>query len=616
MTFKSTRNAGFFILFCIIILLCLFTLSNYRTLFLSLRSVTSYEAPLREKTDVITRILTETKNSFELYVMRERIFCVDIIDNVDLLIKASMKLEKNLGNQFLVSEIFTQIKVILININNESVQPDSDTNEIFLNTIASKFSNAYKHLFYLKRQINRISEPQKKVSIQLYNKTNRILRETINAFEKFQSKGIKLNDVIVPLDRVVKECNNLEKIIEDTEKKTVKELVFHIKQLKQYILNYVSQDHVLGGSSDTLLRMKQTVLKIREKVQHSLNELQNKVNKNIKENHNIMFLIIENSKKMMFIGMIVGIVFAIIAAVVASLSLMKPISNLVDATQKLASGDLDYRIKIISKDEIGTIAIAINQMAERLQQITVSRDKLKEAQMQLIQASKLASIGELAAGIAHELNQPLMVIRTGIQMIERSLLKKKKIDMDLLLEDMKLFVRNTKRMEKIINHLRSFSRQSNTEFEPVHMNQVIEDALTMISEQFRVRNISLTTTLSKNLPKISGNANQLEQVILNLLTNARDAIEENTNISGKIEIKTTLSTSGTTVDIYIQDNGKGIPSDLIEKIFNPFYTTKEVGKGTGLGLSISYGIIKDHHGEIFISETGDWGTTFGICLPV
>jgi signal transduction histidine kinase len=614
MSFRTTRNVGFFILLCIIIALCLLSFRNYKNIYTSLRAVTSYETPVREKTDLIIRILTETKNSFELYILRDKTDKIDVMNHVDLLFKESLKLEHALGDKIYLSDILKQIRVIVNNTDQDVTYPDSDTKSLLIDSAKQKFSDFYKELFSLNQQIYKIDESQRQLLIQQYHKIYRIYRETLNSFDHFRTKRICLNDVIVPLDRVVDECNVLEKIIGDTEKDAVNDLLFNTKQLKQYIFNYVSQEKVLNNSSDTLMRMKSTVLKIREKVQHSLNKLQQKVNIRIGNKHQQMFTIIDRTQLMMIIGMIVGILFAFIAAIVTSRSLMKPISRLVDATRKMATGNLNYRIKEFSKDEIGKIAQALNLMAEKLQNITVSRDTLRETQTQLIQASKLASIGELAAGIAHELNQPLMVIHTGIQMIERSI-SKKRIDLNSILEDMKLFHRNTKRMMKIINHLRTFSRQSDVDFEPVHINQIIEDALSMITEQLRLRDIHLTKTLHSNLPKINGNGNQLEQVILNLLTNARDAIESNNN-NKEIEIKTELAKDESTVNIYIIDSGTGISSDAIEHIFNPFYTTKEVGKGTGLGLSISYGIINDHHGEIFVVETGNSGTTFGISLPV
>ena len=283
-------------------------------------------------------------------------------------------------------------------------------------------------------------------------------------------------------------------------------------------------------------------------------------------------------------------------------------------------------------------------------------DDLKNAQAQLVQTGKLASIGELAAGVAHELNQPLMVIRATAQYTLRKQ-RKNSLDAAALLEDLDVIEKNTKRMMNIINHLRTFSRQTTGEFAPVDVNRIIQDSFTMLGQQLRLRNIEIKMELSPGLPKVRGDTTQLEQVFLNLLTNARDAIglriadfglrngENGKTIDegrltkdeggARIEIVTRAINGGEQpeignlqpatrnaqpatryVEITVTDNGCGIPADKVDRIFDPFFTTKEVGKGTGLGLSISYGIIKDHGGEIEVAETGAEGTTFRITLPV
>lgn len=249
--------------------------------------------------------------------------------------------------------------------------------------------------------------------------------------------------------------------------------------------------------------------------------------------------------------------------------------------------------------------------------------ELKYTQSQLVQSAKLASIGELAAGVAHELNQPLMVIRGNAQLIQRNI-SKGKIKMEDMLQQMEPIERNTKRMMNIINHLRTFSRQSKTDFYPLDINKVIEDSFMMVGEQLRLRNIEIVRSLDRELPPVKGEANQLEQVFLNLITNARDAIADKEQEQGtqngdrnRIEIITRLSEENSQfVEIVLKDSGNGIKKQDQAKIFDPFYTTKEVGKGTGLGLSISYGIICDHNGKIEIAETGPDGTTFTVRLPI
>ena len=249
--------------------------------------------------------------------------------------------------------------------------------------------------------------------------------------------------------------------------------------------------------------------------------------------------------------------------------------------------------------------------------------ELKDTQSQLVQSGKLASIGELASGVAHELNQPLMVIRGNAQLIQRKI-SKNDIQNEDVQEQIEPIIRNTKRMMNIINHLRTFSRQSKSEFYLLSVNQVIEDSFLMIEEQLRLKNIVIKKALNPDLPKITGDANQLEQVILNLLANARDAISDKygedklkDGIDKTIEIITQIAEGDKGfIEIIVKDTGSGIKKKDQSNIFDPFYTTKEVGKGTGLGLSISYGIIRDHGGQIDIAETGKQGTALRITLPI
>lgn len=249
--------------------------------------------------------------------------------------------------------------------------------------------------------------------------------------------------------------------------------------------------------------------------------------------------------------------------------------------------------------------------------------ELKDTQSRLVQSGKLASIGELASGVAHELNQPLMVIRGNAQLIQRKI-SKNDIQNEDVQEQIEPIIRNTKRMMNIINHLRTFSRQSKSEFYLLSVNQVIEDSFLMIEEQLRLKNIVIKKALNPDLPKITGDANQLEQVILNLLANARDAISDKygedklkDGIDKTIEIITQIAEGDKGfIEIIVKDTGSGIKKKDQSNIFDPFYTTKEVGKGTGLGLSISYGIIRDHGGQIDIAETGKQGTALRITLPI
>lgn len=242
---------------------------------------------------------------------------------------------------------------------------------------------------------------------------------------------------------------------------------------------------------------------------------------------------------------------------------------------------------------------------------------LQVSQMQLVQSAKLASIGELSSGVAHELNQPLMVIRTAAQLVLRHCSEE-----DENYQKLKLIESGTDRMSRIIDHLRTFSRQSKASFKSVDINQVIKDALLMIGEQLRLRAIEVVLDFHEDLPGTSGDPTQLEQVLLNLIINARDAIEEKRDTAPKargvlrITSRFLPNESPPTIQISVSDNGSGIPAENLNRLFDPFFTTKKEGRGTGLGLSIGYGIVKEHRGEIQVTETGPEGTTFEISLPV
>jgi PAS domain S-box-containing protein len=236
--------------------------------------------------------------------------------------------------------------------------------------------------------------------------------------------------------------------------------------------------------------------------------------------------------------------------------------------------------------------------------------QLVDKQAQLVQAAKLASIGELTTGIAHEINNPLnniaLFVGNAIDRLESSRTH------GAIVSNLKKAEVQVRRAETIINHLRAFGRLSSPNREPVSINEVIQSAVSFVSEALRGRNISTQLDLSPAQPIVDGNEVQLEQVFVNLLTNARDALES----ADRKTISITSRTSGTLIEVVFIDTGAGIPADLLPRIFDPFFTTKPSGQGTGLGLSISYGILKEHHGDIEVESRIGEGTTFLIRLPI
>jgi histidine kinase len=243
------------------------------------------------------------------------------------------------------------------------------------------------------------------------------------------------------------------------------------------------------------------------------------------------------------------------------------------------------------------------------------------AEQQLIQASKMATLGEMSTGVAHELNQPLSVIKTAGNFLHKKVAKREKIDD----ETMETLTREIKdqvdRASKIINHMREFGRKSDVLREKVQLNHTIMRALEIFRQQLKLRQIEVITDLQQDLPFIMADANRLEQVFINLLINARDAIEAKWwgNVTPDDKAKTIFLKTRTEAGMAvaeITDTGTGIPNAIINKIFEPFFTTKQVGKGTGLGLSISYGIVQDYDGTISVKSHEDKGSTFTIRFPI
>ena len=285
----------------------------------------------------------------------------------------------------------------------------------------------------------------------------------------------------------------------------------------------------------------------------------------------------------------------------------------------------NYETKVVKKDGTVSILTSASLLQDESGQIIgtlgvfkdlTEKKKLEEelikTQAHLIEVGKLRALGELVAGVAHEVNNPLMAADAFLHVIRENLAKE-----DENQKRLELIQRCNERIAKIINHLLHFSRQSKFAFRKVDINEPIENALMITGQQLLNHGIRLLKTFSPNMPKIWGDANQLEQVFLNLISNAKDAMEKSDR---KRELTLTTSllhhNGWNDVEIVVRDTGTGIPQDNVEKIFEPFFSTKEVGKGTGLGLSICYGIIEAHGGRIEVESKLEEGTTFRVTLPV
>jgi len=243
-----------------------------------------------------------------------------------------------------------------------------------------------------------------------------------------------------------------------------------------------------------------------------------------------------------------------------------------------------------------------------------------EKESQLIQASKMATLGQMASGIAHEINQPLNVIQVCSDFFKKKIVKGEEIEKDDLFMMAEEIGRNVDRAAQTIEHMRDFSRQSDVKRDLLNVNVPITDVFKILGQQLRVHRIDIITDLDPDLAFIIADHNRLEQVFINLVTNAMDALDEKEEHWADREWNKILKVNSFQekgdVVVTVCDNGIGMPAEIQDKVFEPFFTTKEVGKGTGLGMSISYGIIQDYNGTIDVESEYGKGTTFTIRFPI
>jgi len=307
---------------------------------------------------------------------------------------------------------------------------------------------------------------------------------------------------------------------------------------------------------------------------------------------------------------VAGMALAIGLGYLLANKIMNPVNQLIKASQQVTKGSLTPEIGPISKDEIGVLQSTFRDMIESLKER--DRHRRAEAENRLIQSEKQASVGRLAAGVAHEINNPL----TGILTFTRILQRSNDIG-DKSQSHLQKIAESTVRVRKIVKGLLDFSRQTELDQEPTDVNRLIRTVISAMDNQALVKGVTITFNPGENLPMLTLDRSQFQSVLINLIINAFDAMEQ----GGTIIISTGISLSASDTDqkgveITIADTGCGIQHEDLDKLFDPFFTTKEVGKGTGLGLSVSYGIVQRHGGTIRVQSEIDRGSTFTIWVPV
>ncbi len=466
--------------------------------------------------------------------------------------------------------IQSQHRVMIEQLNQQA----SQSSETIKN--ATKYDMLYNQRDRLHRIIEFIGEQQGIEKIRIYNKLGEIIYSTDKS------------DLNTMVDKKAESCFACHAEDAPLEKLSISEhtRIFETDTNRRSlgIINPIYNEPSCWKADCHIHDKDQTVLGVLD-VTMSLDEIEN--------------LIRANRQRILFFSLSAIIAISLLFWILVHQLIGKPVKQLVKAIKIVADGNLEYKITKFKNDELGLLGRSFNEMTSRL--VTTQR--------QLYQSDKLASLGRLTSGIAHEINNPL----TGVLAYTSILLKRDDVKPDVK-KDLEVVVRESKRCREIVKGLLDFARQEPPIKTFVSVNEIINRTIRILSNQLNLKKIKIQMKTSDNLPAIRADANQLQQILMNLLVNATDAIEEE---GEKIKISTSEGKldGQDCITIKITDFGCGIPKEDLTKIFEPFYTTKGQ-KGTGLGLAVVWGIIEKHDGKIEVESEMDKGTTFVIQLPI
>lgn len=305
-----------------------------------------------------------------------------------------------------------------------------------------------------------------------------------------------------------------------------------------------------------------------------------------------------------------------------------PIQRLIQGTEQVALGNLDYRIPEDSNDEIGKLARAFNRMTRSLKEaneeirgwsdslekrIKEKTEQLKQAQKHILFVEKMASLGKLSAAVAHELNNPLAGVLNYTKLVQKKIRKRGdglKNAQDIL-DDLEVIASETMRCGNIVKNLLLFTREGKQEYQPCNLNEILTQSLKLVQHQLEMQGIEAVLELDDRIEQMYCYPDQLKQAFLALFVNAIEAMPD----GGKLHVRTRLHPEIQCVEITISDTGVGIRPEDLPHIFEPFFTTKDEMSGTGLGLSVVYGIVRQHKGSIDVQSEVNHGTTFVIRIP-
>ena len=337
----------------------------------------------------------------------------------------------------------------------------------------------------------------------------------------------------------------------------------------------------------------------------------------------------QSSLRMLAYTVLAVVLIAVLSGIFVWRVVHIPVKKLTAGTERLSHGQLGYQLDIVSRDELGELALSFNQMSRQLREAREEADawaqtlearvedksrELKHAHEQVMQAEKMASIGKLAATVAHEINNPLSGILTYAKLLRKWLDRGGWDEQrrDEVRGSLELIESESRRCGDIVRNLLTFSRSSPMNLQWADLNQVIDRCVRLVQHQTELSNVQLQSQLAEDLPQVQCDPAQIEQLLLALMINACEAMPH----GGNLWVRSRMVPQIGSVQLEVQDDGVGIPESVLPNLFEPFFTTKEKGHGVGLGLAISKGIVERHRGRIDVESKPGQGTRFTITLPV
>ncbi len=341
---------------------------------------------------------------------------------------------------------------------------------------------------------------------------------------------------------------------------------------------------------------------------------------------------LEDSKQQLLTkSVLAAFAIALASGALLWIVLRQPVKRLLNGMELVASGNLDHRLDTHTNDEFGQLARAFNRMSEELgharkentdwsntleKKVKEKTTDLERAHVQLIRAEKMASLGNLASSVAHELNNPLEGILTFakllIKRLKRSTMKEE--EAKPYCDDLQLVADEAQRCGNIVKNLLVFSRHSGGSFQTTRLSTIVDRCILLLGHHAKMHNVELTSTSSAN-DSADCDANQIQQALIALIVNAVEAASVEAQQPGRVDVSVEEGSEPEKIIIRVRDNGSGMNEEIKAHIFEPFFTTKSEGKGVGLGLAIVYGIIERHHGQIDVDSEVGRGATFSIELP-